>query len=139
MQLMQEVTLRRTNDETESVMLPPALRQGVGKHLIAECWDCNERILSATAVREALEEAIRQTGATLLRFIVHTFEPFGVSAVAIVSESHLFIHTWPEMHYLALDVFTCGDTIPERALEVIRDYFEPRRLKTLMLERGVWP
>lgn len=139
MQLTQEVTLRRTDNETESVRFSPALRRGVGKHLIAECWDCNDRVFSATTVREALEEAVRQTGATLLRLIVHTFEPYGVSAVALVSESHLFIHTWPEMRYLALDVFTCGETIPTKALEVIRDYFEPRRLKILELERGVWP
>jgi S-adenosylmethionine decarboxylase len=139
MQTTQEVTMGRIENEMESVMVSPALRQGVGRHLIAECWDCNERIFSATAIREALEEAVKASGATLLRLIVHTFEPYGVSAVAIVSESHLFIHTWPEMRYIAVDVFTCGETFPERALEVIRDYFEPRRLKVIELERGVWP
>ncbi len=139
MQITQEVTMGRTENEMESVAMSPALRRGVGKHLIAECWDCNERIYSPTAIREALEEAVKASGATLLRLIVHTFEPYGVSAVAIVSESHLFIHTWPEMRYIAVDVFTCGETFPERAFEVIRDYFEPRRLKVIELERGVWP
>lgn len=110
MQTTQEVTMGRTENEMESVMVSPALRRGVGRHLIAECWDCNERIFSATAIREALEEAVKASGATLLRLIVHTFEPYGVSAVAIVSESHLFIHTWPEMRYIAVDVFTCGET-----------------------------
>lgn len=139
MQLLQEVTMGRTGNEMESVTMSPALRRGVGKHIIAECWDCNERIYSATSIREALEEAVKASGATLLRLIVHTFEPYGVSAVAIVSESHIFIHTWPEMRYIAVDVFTCGETFPEHALEVIRDYFEPRRLKVIELERGVWP
>ncbi|MFZ8826800.1 MAG: adenosylmethionine decarboxylase [Armatimonadota bacterium] len=139
MQLIQEVTQGRTDSELESASMPCALRRGVGKHLIAECWDCNDRIYSPTAVREALEDAVQASGATLLRLIVHTFEPYGVSAVAIVSESHLFIHTWPEMRYIAVDVFTCGETFPERALEVIREHFEPRRVKTLELERGVWP
>lgn len=139
MQITQEVTTGSIENELESVTLSPALCRGVGKHLIAELWDCNEKVFSATAIREALEEAVKASGATLLRIIVHTFEPYGVSAVAIVSESHIFIHTWPEMRYIAVDVFTCGETFPERALEVIRYYFEPRRLKVIELERGVWP
>jgi len=129
--------MKHMKSELENALVSHAPHRGVGKHLIAECWDCNEHIFSATVIREALKEAVQRTGATLLKLVVHNFEPYGVSAIAIVSESHLFIHTWPEMRYLALDVFTCGDTFPDRALEVIRSYFEPRSLKVLKLERGV--
>lgn len=115
------------------------LRQGVGKHLIAECWGCNDRVFSAEAVREAVEAAVKASGATLLQLIVHTFEPVGLSGVAIISESHIFIHTWPEMRYVAVDVFTCGETFPERALEVIRERFEPEHLNVLRLDRGLLP
>lgn len=139
MPVTQEVTLGRPDESAESVMVSPALRQGVGRHLIAECWGCNERIFSETAIQKALEEAVRETGATLLRLFIHTFEPHGVSAVAVISESHIFIHTWPEKRYLALDAFTCGNTVPEKALEVICRYFEPQHIKSLTLVRGVPP
>ncbi|NLO90014.1 MAG: adenosylmethionine decarboxylase [Clostridia bacterium] len=131
---MENLNLQR---EIKTELVPLAPHRAVGKHLIAECWECNEQIFSVTVVREALKEAVQRTGANLLKLVVHSFEPYGVSAIAIVSESHLFIHTWPEMRYLALDVFTCGDTFPEKALEVIRNYFEPRSCKIIKLERGV--
>ncbi len=139
MQILQEVTTGRTEEEKESVCSPPALRRGVGRQLIAEFWDCNDQIYSPTAIVNSLERAVHESGATLLRLVIHSFEPYGVSAVAIVSESHFFIHTWPEMRYLALDVFTCGDTYPEKALEAIQMAFEPGRVKTLMVHRGIWP
>ncbi|MCS7223999.1 MAG: adenosylmethionine decarboxylase [Armatimonadetes bacterium] len=139
MQVTQEVTTGRTEEERESVCNPPALRRGVGRHLIAEFWDCNDQIRSPTAIINSLQKAVNESGATLLRLVIHTFEPYGVSAVAIVSESHFFIHTWPEMRYLALDVFTCGNTVPEKAVELIKQEFDPQRVKTFMIHRGIWP
>jgi S-adenosylmethionine decarboxylase len=63
---------------------------------------------------------VNQAGATLLNLITHHFQPQGVTGLALLAESHLSIHTWPESGYAAVDVFTCGDhTMPERACEVL--------------------
>jgi len=93
----------------------------VGKHCILELYGCNPARLDDEAfLRSMITTAVQQAGATLLNLISHHFEPQGVTALALLAESHLSIHTWPESGYAAVDVFTCGDhTMPERACQIL--------------------
>jgi S-adenosylmethionine decarboxylase len=112
----------------------------LGQHLIIECWGCNDGINDADLVRTAMIEAVHAAHATLLDINVHTFSPHGVTGVAVLSESHLSVHSWPEYGYLAADVFTCGEsTEPMAAVEVLRQYFQPTVIELLDIERGVAP
>lgn len=109
----------------------------MGRQLICDCWGCNDGILSTSVVRRALEEAIRRARVTLLQLVVQEFEPQGVTAAAIIAESHILIHTWPEKGYLALDAFTCGTSaMPEECLGVLREFFDPERIETRHIVRG---
>jgi S-adenosylmethionine decarboxylase len=98
----------------------------VGKHCILELYDCNPSKLDDDAfLRSTITAAVNQAGATLLNLITHHFEPQGVTGLALLAESHLSIHTWPESGYAAVDVFTCGDhTMPERACAVLIEQLE---------------
>jgi S-adenosylmethionine decarboxylase len=89
----------------------------VGKHCILELYDCDsDRLDDESFLRSAISNAALRAGATLLQLISHRFEPHGVTGLALLAESHISIHTWPESGYAAVDVFTCGDhTMPERA------------------------
>ena len=89
----------------------------VGKHCILELYSCSSRKLDDEAfLRSTITNAVQQAGATLLQLISHRFDPQGVTGLALLAESHLSIHTWPESGYAAVDVFTCGDhTMPELA------------------------
>jgi S-adenosylmethionine decarboxylase len=89
----------------------------VGFHCILELYDCSKELLNdADFVRQSLRDAATQAKATLLNEVLHQFEPQGITALALLSESHISIHTWPEVGYAALDVFTCGHhTDPEEA------------------------
>ena len=70
-----------------------------------------------------------ECGATLLHIHLHHFTPNGgVSGVAVLAESHISIHTWPERGYAALDVFMCGAAEPQRSVDVLRAAFQPKRL-----------
>ena len=112
----------------------------LGQHLIIECWGCNDGINDADLVRTAMIEAVHAAHATLLDINVHTFSPHGVTGVAVLSESHLSVHSWPEYGYLAADVFTCGDTTePMAAVEVFRQYFQPSVVELQDLARGIDP
>jgi len=83
-------------------------------------------------------EAVRRANVTLLDLRVHTFNPHGVSGVAVIAESHISIHTWPEFGYAAVDIFTCGkDAHPEAALEVLREAFKPKRMEVIEIKRGI--
>jgi len=111
----------------------------LGQHVIIEFWGCNDGINDAGLMRTAMIEAVRAAHATLLDINVHTFSPHGVTGVAVLSESHLSVHTWPEHGYLAADVFTCGSTTkPSAAVKVLRRYFEPTRVDVQELPRGVF-
>jgi len=95
----------------------------VGKHCILELYDCDcARLDDEDFLRSAISNAALRAGATLLQLISHRFQPHGVTGLALLAESHISIHTWPESGYAAVDVFTCGDhTMPETACRVLVD------------------
>ena len=97
----------------------PPLTDTVGKHCILELYQCRaDRLDDEAFLRSSITQAVHGAGATLLQLISHRFSPQGVTALALLAESHLSIHTWPESGYAAVDVFTCGDhTMPERACQ----------------------
>ncbi|MEX0589097.1 MAG: adenosylmethionine decarboxylase [Cyanobium sp.] len=101
--------------------LPHQVSDTVGKHCILELYGCNSARLDDEAfLRDTITAAAKRAGATLLNLITHRFEPQGVTGLALLAESHISIHTWPESGYAAVDVFTCGDhTMPEKACAVL--------------------
>lgn len=112
----------------------------LGQHVIIELWGCNNSINDADQVRTAMVDAVNAANATLLSLNVHTFSPHGVTGVAVLSESHLSVHSWPEYGYVAADVFTCGETTdPRAAAEVLREAFGASRVDLKELTRGVFP
>ncbi len=114
--------------------------QPLGRHLIMDAWECNGRINSVEVIEEALREAVRRSRTTLVQLVLHHFSPYGVSGVAVIAESHIAIHTWPEEGYFSLDVYTCGEkAVPEATLEVFQEQFQPKRVQVVELPRGRRP
>lgn len=84
----------------------------LGVQIIADLYECEAGILDdPDRIRDAMLEASRRAGATIIGEHFHRFSPQGVSGMVIIAESHLAIHTWPEHRYAALDLFTCGHTL----------------------------
>ena len=111
--------------------------KSVGRHLVMELWDC-QNLNSPKIVEQALLDIVEALNLTLLSLNVHPFSPIGVTGVAIVSESHVVIHTWPELGYAAVDVFTCGEQRnPEDAVPVLREHFAPERIQVMEMTRGL--
>jgi S-adenosylmethionine decarboxylase len=112
----------------------------LGRHVIIELWGCSDVINDAGQVEIAMRKAVDAANATLLNLFVHEFSPQGVTGVAVLAESHLSIHTWPEFGYVAADVFTCGSTTrPEAAAELLKTAFEADSADICELPRGVMP
>jgi len=109
----------------------------VGKHCILELYDfCLEKLNDEAFLRDAITDAAKRAGATLLHLVTHHFEPQGVTGLALLAESHISIHTWPESGYAAVDVFTCGDhTMPERACQVLIDELQAGQHKLTSFRR----
>lgn len=110
--------------------------QYAGIHLLLEFWQV-EDIDSIKAIRKALIKAVKAAGATLLKIELHKFSPQGISGVAIIAESHISIHTWPEYNYAAIDIFTCGRKVkPYQAVTALKESFKPKRFKIKEIKRG---
>ncbi len=88
-----------------------------GKHLLLELYRCDyEKLNDESFLRCTLNRAAKLAKATVLNLISNKFEPQGVTALALLAESHISIHTWPESNYSAVDIFTCGQNMePELA------------------------
>jgi S-adenosylmethionine decarboxylase len=85
----------------------------LGKHYLLNLYNCDKDLLDDEQfIRTMLENAALECGATLLETISYKFQPQGVTAVALLAESHISIHTWPEKGSASVDVFTCGDSNP---------------------------
>lgn len=108
---------------------------GLGRHVIAEFWNC-ENAQSEAGLAEAIEDAVRGARATLLDLRVRRFYPQGYSAIALLAESHLSLHAWPELGYVALDVFTCGQADPQKIVQTLAAHFKPRGTEYLKIPRG---
>jgi len=114
-------------------------RDGVryaGNHLIIDLFGA-KRLDDIDHVEEALKQCVETAGASLLHIHLHHFTPNGgVSCVAVLSESHISIHSWPEADYAALDVFMCGDARPDLCVDVLREAFEAREVVVKTHQRG---
>ncbi|MCI4664727.1 MAG: adenosylmethionine decarboxylase [Neomegalonema sp.] len=106
-----------------------------GTHLIIEVVD-GDGLDDAGRIERAFRDCVEQCGATLLHLHLHRFTPQGVSGVAVLAESHISVHTWPERRYGAFDVFMCGDADPHRAVPVLKDAFSAGDVRVTELLRG---
>ena len=111
----------------------------LGQHVLAEFFECDPNILNNVVMVEKLMiEAALECGATIVQKCFHMFNPYGVSGVVIIAESHLAIHTWPELGYAAVDLFTCGDKCdPKVSYEYLKKMFNSKNASYKELKRGI--
>jgi len=110
----------------------------LGRHILAEYRECERMILDdIQSIERALIKAAKLSNAFVLGSSFHRFEPQGVSGVVIISESHLAIHTWPELKYAAVDIFTCGDDVdPKIAYEYLKEVLNSHDASFKFINRG---
>ncbi|GIX17405.1 MAG: hypothetical protein KatS3mg119_1591 [Rhodothalassiaceae bacterium] len=107
-----------------------------GTHLILDLWEA-ERLDDPELMRSVLERAVEAAGATLLHIHLHRFgDGGGVSGVAVLAESHISVHTWPERRFAAFDVFMCGSADPYAVIPILKEAFRPQRMTVTEHMRG---
>ncbi len=107
----------------------------LGTHYLVDYWNCRD--LTAEQWESVLRRAIDRAGAELLDFRIEQFEPQGITAFCLLSESHLAVHTWPEKDFVGIDLFTCGTQIqPELAIDVLHESLAPIRSQIRRVDRG---
>ena len=106
-----------------------------GDHLIIDLYDA-QQLDDQAHIERTMRACVDASGATLLHIHLHPFEPTGVSGVAVLAESHISVHTWPEAGFAAFDVFMCGDTRPEKCIDILADAFKAKNVEVTNLKRG---
>ena len=107
-----------------------------GVHLIVDVYGA-KGLDSSKLIKETLLRCVEVADATLLHLHLHDFESSGgISGVAVLAESHISIHTWPEHDFAAIDVFMCGNTKPDACLKILNDAFSPASVLVTEFLRG---
>lgn len=111
----------------------------LGTHLLVELNQCNSEVLRDLSLIEAiLLNAAKKANATIIESRFHQFNPYGISGLVVIAESHFSIHTWPEHHYAAVDIFTCGESLkPYLAINYLVEQLESLNPSTVELKRGL--
>jgi len=109
-----------------------------GLHLLIELRECAAELLDdRTGLEAVLRLSAEAIGAQVVAVAFHQFFPRGVTGFVLLAESHLSIHTWPEQRYAAVDLFSCGNTEPGRAVDLLVRALGARRVETLHVRRGL--
>ena len=112
--------------------------RALGRHVLAEMNDCDPDILNDhERIEDILIEGAKAAKATVIESVFHKFNPYGVSGVVVISESHFSVHTWPEYKYAALDCFTCGEEVdPWLAFNYIAKKIGSKKFTMTEINRG---
>jgi len=114
-------------------------RDGVryaGNHLIIDLFGAN-RLNELDYMEQTIKRCVEAAGATPLHFHLHHFTPNGgISGVAVLSESHISVHSWPEADYAAFDVFMCGAAKPELCVDILKEAFNATEVVVKTHQRG---
>jgi len=104
--------------------------------LLAEFWH-GKNIESAKELKRILIAAAKKAKTTPLKISIHKFSPQGMTGVVLLAESHIAFHSWPELNYLALDIFTCGNkAMPRKAMEYLKKELRPMKVEIKEIKRG---
>lgn len=107
-----------------------------GLHLLIDLWG-GDHLDEIDYIERALKQSALACGANILAVSMHSFgKNAGVTGVIMLAESHISIHTWPEMKYAALDIFMCGKSDPYLAVPVLHELFKPVQMKVTETARG---
>ena len=113
------------------------LTRTFGRHFLVELIGCPaDKISFVEDVKPVLLKAAEVSEATIVEHYFKQYEPRGVTGIILIAESHFSVHTWPEDGFAAFDILTCGQMLPESAIELIAREFKAEQVKQQVIERG---
>jgi len=114
------------------------MKKTLGTQWIVELYGCDPKTLERVPwVQDTLLLAATKARVKIVSFGFHQFEPYGVSGVIIIEESHISIHTWPEHHYAAVDLFFCSSSVDAKVIiQILKERFSAQSCKVLKIKRG---
>lgn len=132
--------MQTISNNTERQADEPALvHEASGTHLLLTLTGCKNVALieSVDALKDLVRKAALSTGATIMQVVAQTFEPQGITVVAVLSESHASLHTYPESGVVFWDCFTCGTRCkPELSVDILKDALQAGHVNVQSVQRS---
>lgn len=108
----------------------------MGKHFLLNLYGCSSSLLNDERfLVDLIENAAVASGATILKTVFHKFDPQGITAICLLSESHISVHSWPEENKAALDIYTCGSANPKIGCDIVIEQLKPTEYKLTYIQR----
>ncbi len=129
---------KKTKRSTRWIRIKPIeVSKYAGVHLFADLWS-GRIIEDPKKLKKILTEAAKKAKNIPLEITVHKFSPQGITGVLLLAESHIALHSWPEINYIGVDIFTCGNKAqPYKALEYLKKEFKPEKIDVREIKRGI--
>jgi S-adenosylmethionine decarboxylase len=108
----------------------------LGVHILGEFLNCESIPNKTDELQKVMEKAAKMMDAHIVKSVFHEFNPYGLSGVIVIAESHFAIHTWPEYRCAAVDLFSCSELHVEKAFEFLKNSFGAKELDILRIPRG---
>jgi S-adenosylmethionine decarboxylase len=108
----------------------------MGKHFLLNLYGCSSILLNDERfLIDLMENAAVASGATVLKTVSHKFEPQGVTGICLLSESHISIHTYPELGKCYADIYTCGSANPKIGCDILIAQLNPTEYRLNYIQR----
>lgn len=123
-------------DSINNAIKPLGGNKRLGVLVIAEFFDCKNMPTDSLIIEKEMSEVCELLELNVLKKITHSFSPYGLSSVFVLSESHFSVHTWPEHDYVAIDLFSCKEIDADMALRFLSQKFKCSEYSSSVIPRG---
>ena len=114
------------------------MNNAIGWQVVLDCYNCDKSIVNdITEIKSMIYDLCKQINASVVKENYHMFEPYGISAYAIITTSHISIHTWPEFNFVAIDIFSCKNEVANCFEEYVKKKLNTNDIEITYLTRGV--
>ena len=110
----------------------------LARHLTADLFNCkNNKLTDIDLIKSTLQELLAELQLTMINFAAEKINDDQFVLVAILNQGHITMHVYPELKYVAMDIFLCQENAePDKLAQSIRTFFKPDKTKTTVLKRG---
>ncbi len=110
----------------------------MAQQLCVDLYHCDETVINdLDAVITIAHNILDEMGTGIVKECYHRFEPIGITYIAVITTSHFSIHTWPEYQYVAVDIFSCSDELPDVLSAKLKEAFGAKRHNTRKFDRDI--
>lgn len=110
----------------------------MASQLMVDLYECDEHIIDdMEKIKDIAHSMIKEIKSEIVEECFHKFQPIGITYIAVITTSHFSVHTWPEYGYVAVDIFSCEEELPQVIVEKLKDAFGAQKVIKRQFERDV--